>query len=46
MYALQRFLYSNLYLQEFSIVIPDAEADEIQTVDQGVYPFHVTWNIR
>ena len=30
---------NNLYLQEFAIVIPDAEADEIQTVDQGVYFF-------
>lgn len=46
MYALQHFLCNNLNLQEFGIVIPDAEADEIQTVDQGVYSFHVTWNIR
>lgn len=45
MYALQIFLYNNLYLQEFCIVIPDEEADEILTVDQGVYPFHFTWNI-
>jgi hypothetical protein len=30
-------LYNNLYLQEFSIVIPDVEADEIQSVGQGVY---------
>ena len=44
-YTLQRCLY-NLYLQEFSIVIPDVEADEIQTVGQGVYSFHVTWNVR
>jgi hypothetical protein len=42
MYTLQPFLYINLYLQEFSVVIPDREADEIQSVDQGVYPFHVT----
>lgn len=46
MYAPQCFLYNNLHLQEFAIVIPDVEADEIQTVGQGVYPFHVTWNIR
>ena len=44
-YTLRRYLY-NLYLQEFSIVIPDVEADEIQTVGQGVYSFHVTWNVR
>lgn len=45
MYALQRFLYNNRYLQEFSIVIPDVEADQIESVNQGVYILHVTWNI-
>jgi hypothetical protein len=45
MYALQHFLYNNHYLQEFSIVIPDVEADQIESVNQGVYPFHVIWNI-
>lgn len=38
-----RSLYSNIsflclhIFQEFSIEIPDAEADEIQTVGQGTY---------
>lgn len=27
-------------VQEFSIEIPDAEADEIQTVQQGKYALH------
>jgi len=36
------FLCNNLYLQEFGILIPDVEADEIQTAEQGMYPFHVT----
>ena len=28
-------IHSNISLQEFSIEIPDAEADEIKTVQQG-----------
>ena len=27
------------HLQEFAIEIPDAEADEIKTVQQGTFPF-------
>ena len=40
-------LYNYIYMQEFSIVIPNVEANGIQSVGQGVfYSFHITWNIR
>lgn len=32
-------LIACLTAQEFAIEIPDEEADEIKTVQQGIYPF-------
>jgi hypothetical protein len=40
---LHRELHQHVLQQEFAIEIPDAEADEIKTVQQGVFspPFYI-----